>query len=50
MDQHFIKRQRENRLFGLVLAHPESAEWAIDEDTAILVEDGHRPRWWARAR
>jgi cyanophycinase len=42
VDQHFIKRQRENRLFGLVLAHPEERGIGIDEGTAILVEDGHR--------
>jgi cyanophycinase len=42
VDQHFIKRQRENRLFGLVLAHPEERGIGIDESTAILVEDGHR--------
>jgi cyanophycinase len=42
VDQHFIKRQRENRLFSLVLAHPEERGIGIDESTAILVEDGHR--------
>jgi len=42
VDQHFIKRQRENRLFGLVLAHPEERGVGIDQDTAILVEDGHK--------
>jgi cyanophycinase len=42
VDQHFIKRQRENRLFGLVLAHPEERGIGIDESTAILVEDGRK--------
>ena len=42
VDQHFVKRQRENRLFGLVLAHPEERGVGIDESTAILVEDGRR--------
>ena len=42
VDQHFVKRQRENRLFGLVLAHPELRGVGINEDTALLVEDGHR--------
>jgi len=42
VDQHFIKRQRENRLFSLVLAHPEERGIGIDENTAILVEDGHK--------
>jgi cyanophycinase len=42
VDQHFIARQRENRLFSLVLAHPEERGVGIDEGTAILVEDGHK--------
>ena len=40
LDQHFIKRQRENRLFGLVLKHPQELGVGIDEATALLVEDG----------
>jgi cyanophycinase len=42
VDQHFVKRQRENRLFGLVLSHPEERGVGIDEDTALLVSGGHR--------
>jgi cyanophycinase len=42
VDQHFVKRQRENRLFALVLAHPEELGVGIDEGTALLVEDGRR--------
>jgi cyanophycinase len=42
VDQHFIKRQRENRLFSLILAHPEERGIGIDESTAILVEDGRK--------
>lgn len=38
-DQHFVKRQRQNRLFGLVLARPELLGLGIDEDTALLVTD-----------
>jgi cyanophycinase len=37
VDQHFVRRQRENRLFGLVLKHPEERGVGIDEDTALLV-------------
>jgi cyanophycinase len=40
VDQHFVKRQRENRLFGLVLKHPEERGVGIDEDTALLVTGG----------
>ena len=42
VDQHFVKRQRENRLFGLVLKHPEERGVGIEEDTAILVTGGRR--------
>jgi len=40
VDQHFVRRQRQNRLFGLVLAHPGERGVGIDEDTAILVTGG----------
>jgi len=40
VDQHFVKRQRENRLFGLVLKHPDELGVGIDEDTALLVTGG----------
>jgi cyanophycinase len=37
LDQHFIRRQRQNRLFGLVLKHPELLGLGVDEGTALLV-------------
>ena len=40
VDQHFVKRQRQNRLFGLVLKHPGERGVGIDEDTALLVTGG----------
>jgi cyanophycinase len=40
VDQHFLKRQRENRLFGLVLKHPGERGVGIDEGAGILVQ-GH---------
>ena len=40
VDQHFVRRQRENRLFGLVLKHPQERGVGIDEDTALLVRNG----------
>jgi cyanophycinase len=40
VDQHFVRRQRENRLFGLVLKHPGLRGVGIDEDTALLVTGG----------
>lgn len=41
VDQHFLKRQRHNRLLALVGAHPELLGLGVDEDTALLV-DGTR--------
>ncbi len=38
VDQHFVKRQRQNRLFGLVLKHGLPG-LGVDEDTAALVTD-----------
>lgn len=39
VDQHFIKRGRENRLLGLVLLHQNHLGLGIDEGTAALVVD-----------
>jgi cyanophycinase len=39
LDQHFIRRQRQNRLFGLVLKHPELIGLGVDEGTALIVRD-----------
>lgn len=39
LDQHFVQRQRQNRLFGLVLAHPDLLGVGVDEGTALAVRD-----------
>jgi cyanophycinase len=39
VDQHFIARKRQNRLFGLILRHPDRLGVGVDEDTALLVVD-----------
>ena len=39
LDQHFLARQRENRLFGLVLAHPELLGVGLDSESALAVTD-----------
>jgi cyanophycinase len=39
VDQHFIKRQRQNRLFGLILRNREKFGIGIDEDTALVLTD-----------
>lgn len=42
LDQHFVVRQRQNRLFGLILQNPTLLGIGIDEDTALIVEDNAR--------
>ena len=39
-DQHFLKRQRNNRLLSAVLDHPTLLGVGIDEATAAIVRDG----------
>lgn len=39
VDQHFIKRQRQNRLFGLLLQNQPALGIGIDEDTAFILAD-----------
>ncbi|MBI2362345.1 MAG: cyanophycinase [Elusimicrobia bacterium] len=38
VDQHFIRRQRENRLFSLLEGRTDLLGLGIDEDTALLVD------------
>ena len=37
VDQHFVKRQRENRLFSVILEHPDLVGVGVDEETAVWV-------------
>jgi cyanophycinase len=37
VDQHFIARQRQNRLLTVMLEHPDTLGVGVDEDTAIWV-------------
>jgi cyanophycinase len=39
LDQHFLKRQRQNRLFGLILNDHKTLGLGIDEATALFVTD-----------
>jgi cyanophycinase len=39
VDQHFIVRQRQNRLMGLIWKYPNLLGIGIDEDTALYVKD-----------
>lgn len=43
VDQHFIRRRRNNRLLSVVLEHPELVGVGIDESTAVEV--GPDGRW-----
>ncbi len=40
VDQHFLKRQRNNRLLSAVLDHPDLVGVGIDESTAVIVSAG----------
>lgn len=40
VDQHFLRRGRENRLFSLIMEHPDHLALGIDESTALLVKGG----------
>lgn len=42
IDQHFVKRKRNNRLISCVLEHPHLIGVGIDESTAILVHPHNR--------
>lgn len=39
-DQHFLRRQRNNRLLSVVLDHPDTVGVGIDEATAVIVRGG----------
>jgi cyanophycinase len=39
IDQHFLKRQRDNRLLSAVFDHPNLVGVGIDESTAIIFHD-----------
>src|SRR5262249_53182564 len=38
VDQHFLQRNRVNRLFGVVAQHPDQVGLGIDEQTAVVVK------------
>ncbi|MBI5597019.1 MAG: cyanophycinase [Elusimicrobia bacterium] len=42
LDQHFIERQRENRLFGIVLHRQKPLGVGIDAQSALALEDERR--------
>ncbi len=49
LDQHFIKRQRQNRLFGLILRHPGRLGLGVDEGSALVVRDNRHAEVMGRA-
>ncbi len=40
VDQHFLRRGRENRLFSVIMEHPDYLGLGIDEATALVVKGG----------
>ena len=40
VDQHFLRRSRQNRLFSLIMERPDHMALGIDEATALVVKDG----------
>lgn len=38
IDQHFLRRNRLNRMIGLLNAHPDRVAFGIDEGTALVVQ------------
>jgi cyanophycinase len=40
VDQHFLRRQRQNRLLSLMLEHPDRLGIGVDEETALVVHTG----------
>ena len=42
IDQHFVKRGRENRLFSVALDNPTYTCFGLDESTAIVVSNGNQ--------
>ncbi|GLH72715.1 cyanophycinase [Geothrix limicola] len=40
VDQHFLRRGRENRLFSVLMEHPDHLGLGIDEATALVVKNG----------
>lgn len=41
LDQHFLKRLRQNRMLCVALDHPELITMGIDEATALIVSNGN---------
>ena len=41
LDQHFLKRGREPRLFNSVLHHPERLGIGVDEGAALVISEGY---------
>ncbi len=40
VDQHFLRRNRQNRLFSVMMEHPDCLGLGIDEATALVVKHG----------
>jgi cyanophycinase-like exopeptidase len=40
IDQHFLKRNRQNRLISIAMTFPDHLAIGVDETTALVVKDG----------
>jgi cyanophycinase len=40
VDQHFLRRNRQNRLFSVIMDHPDRLGLGIDEATGLVVKNG----------
>jgi cyanophycinase len=50
LDQHFLARQRQNRLMAVVLKHPRLLGVGVDEEAALLVRDNRHAEVVGRGR
>jgi len=50
LDQHFLARQRQNRLIAVVLKHPRLLGVGLDENAALLVRDNRHAEIMGRGR
>jgi cyanophycinase len=50
LDQHFLARQRQNRLIAVVLKYPRLLGVGVDEDAALLVRDNRHVEVVGRGR
>jgi cyanophycinase len=48
VDQHFLRRQRHNRMLSALQAQPRLVGVGVDEDTALILESQRSGKGWTR--